>query len=171
MQHKLKSISKSGITEALDKVAHYRALNQAEEAESICRDILVVEPEHQMAKRLLALSITDQFTGTPKDRFPEALVIFSSLQSEYERLYYNGILHERRAKAELAQGHMPHTLYVLFEEAMKSYEAAEKVRPAGNDDAILRWNRCVRILQGMPDDSWEKEDVAEFGDSTPVPDR
>src|SRR5277367_2850289 len=101
MQHQLKSISKSGIEEAISKVSHYRALNQAEEAESICRDILAVEPEHQMAKRLLALSITDQFTGTPKDRFTEAHNIFKSLTSEYERLYYNGILHERRAKTEL----------------------------------------------------------------------
>src|SRR5271154_763223 len=168
MQHQLKSISKSGIDEALSKVAHYRALNQAEEAESMCRDILAIEPEHQMAKRLLALSITDQFTGTPKDRFPEALEIFNSLKSEYERLYYNGILHERRAKAELAEGHMPHTLYVLFEEALQSYAAAEKVRPAGNDDAILRWNRCVRILQSWPPDSWQKDDEADFGDSVPV---
>ena len=27
------------------------------------------------------------------------------------------------------------------------FEEAERLRPAGNDDAILRWNACVRFLQ------------------------
>jgi hypothetical protein len=29
---------------------------------------------------------------------------------------------------------------------MRHYEAAEAVRPAGNDDALLRWNACARLL-------------------------
>jgi hypothetical protein len=29
---------------------------------------------------------------------------------------------------------------------MSFYEKAEAVRPAGNDDAILRWNTCVRLM-------------------------
>jgi hypothetical protein len=35
-----------------------------------------------------------------------------------------------------------------------------KIRPTGNDDAILRWNRCVRLLQ-TPSLSWE-EQLASF---------
>lgn len=168
MNHQIKPISKNGVLEALSKVAHYRYLNQAEEAESICRDILTADPENQTARRMLGLAITDQFTGTPKDRFAEAREIFAGLGNEYEKMYYTGILHERRAKAELAHGHQPHTLHVLFAEAIRCYESAEKVRPAGNDDAILRWNRCVRILQSMPDHVWEQEESAEFGDSAPL---
>ncbi|MBA2736935.1 MAG: hypothetical protein H0U50_09150, partial [Pyrinomonadaceae bacterium] len=26
------------------------------------------------------------------------------------------------------------------------FERAEAIRPAGNDDAILRWNGCARII-------------------------
>jgi hypothetical protein len=29
---------------------------------------------------------------------------------------------------------------------MTWYEKAEAARPAGNDDAILRWNACLRLL-------------------------
>ena len=33
-----------------------------------------------------------------------------------------------------------------FREAMSWYERAESLRPAGNDESILRWNTCVRLL-------------------------
>jgi len=29
---------------------------------------------------------------------------------------------------------------------MDCFEKAEAIRPAGNDDAILRWNGCARII-------------------------
>src|SRR5271156_4963211 len=64
MQFTLKTISKAGIPEAISKAELYRSLNEPEEAESICRDILAVEPEHQLALRLLGLasaSITPAF--------------------------------------------------------------------------------------------------------------
>lgn len=169
MEHKLKPISKSGIAEAISKIELYRYLNQSEEAESICHDILALEPDNQMALRLLGLVITDQFTGDVTDRFAEAEKIFEGLTDPYERLYYTGLLHERRAKAQLRAGHLPHTLLVLFEEAMRCYEEAEKLRPKDNDDAILRWNRCVRLLQSRPDFKWEREHlVFEAGDSPPT---
>lgn len=150
MKFQLKSISKSGIAEAISKVELYRYLNEPEEAESICHDILAIEPGHQLALRLLGLAITDQFTGSPSDRYAEAEKFFRSLTDPYEQLYYMGILHERRAKAQLRAGRSPHTLLPLFEEAMRCFAEAEKIRPANNDDAILRWNRCVRILQSSP---------------------
>ena len=40
--------------------------------------------------------------------------------------------------------------YDGFREAMEWYEKAEALRPAGNDDALLRWNTCVRTLQKNP---------------------
>src|SRR5258705_7847264 len=104
MQHQLKSISKAGIPEAIAKVELYRSLNEPEEAESICRDILSIEPQHQLALRLLGLSLTDQFTGGASDRYREVEVTFLQLKDPYERLYYTGILYERRAKAQLHSG-------------------------------------------------------------------
>ena len=61
---------------------------------------------------------------------------------------YTGIVHERRAKAQLrhnAPGSGPR-VYGWLREAMLSYEKAETLRPAGNDDALLRWNACARLL-------------------------
>jgi tetratricopeptide (TPR) repeat protein len=160
MEYKLKSISKAGIAEATAKVELYRYLNEPEEAESICRDILAIDPQHQFALRLLGLTITDQFVGGAADRYREVEETFQKLSERYERLYYTGILYERRGKAHLRTGQLPHTVLPLFERALECFGEAEKIRPAGNDDAILRWNRCVRLLQN-PGYAWE-EAFAEF---------
>jgi tetratricopeptide (TPR) repeat protein len=169
MAHELKSISKAGIPEALAKVELYRYLNEPEEAESICRDILSADADQQLARRLLGLAITDQFTGGSADRHDEALAIFQNLREPYERLYYSGLAHERRAKAQLRSGRAAHILLPLIEEAMRCFAEAEKVRPSGNDDAILRWNRCVRLLEGNPDFSAERHpEPMEAEDSPPV---
>jgi tetratricopeptide (TPR) repeat protein len=160
MEHKIKRISTAGIDEAIAKAELYRSLNEPEEAESICRDILAIEPQHQLAVRLLGLALTDQFTGRGSDRYREAEEIFRQLVDPYERLYYTGILHERRAKAQLKAGHPPHSLLALFVQALHFFAEAEEIRPAGNDDAILRWNRCVRLIQNQAYE-WE-ELVPEF---------
>jgi tetratricopeptide (TPR) repeat protein len=156
MTYELKCISSAGITEAISKAELYRSLGEPEEAESICRDILAVEPQHQLALRLLGLALTDQFAGGSSDRDREAEKSFQQLTDSYERLYYMGIAHERRAKAQLRSGQPPYTVLPLFEQAMRSFGEAETIRPTGNDDAILRWNRCVRLLQTTTY-RWEQE--------------
>jgi hypothetical protein len=156
MGHPLKPISKAGIPEAIVKAEHYRNLNEPEETESICRDILAVEPGHQLARRLLGLAMTDQFIGVASDRYIEVQSIFQRLRDPYEQLYYTGILHERRAKTQLLVDYAPHTLRPLVEEAMRCFAEAEKIRPAGNDDSILRWNRCVRLLESRDDFHFER---------------
>ncbi len=167
MDRQLKSISKSGIPEALAKIQHYRYLNQAEEAESICRDVLAVDPENQMALRQLGLTLTDQFTGSATDRYQEAQSCFEQLTSAYERAYYLGILHERRAKALMRAGHLAQSMLASFEKAMEYFEEAEKLRPAGNDDALLRWNRSLRLLQAIPEVRRESE-AFEISDTPPI---
>ena len=129
MELKLKPISQAGIPEAISKAEVYRYLNEPGEAESICRDILAFEPDNQTALRLLGLAITDQFTGDISDRYSEADVVFRSLSSEYERVYHLGILQERKAKSQLRAGRPPHTVYPIFEEAMRLFEAAERSGP------------------------------------------
>lgn len=170
MEYKLKSIHPDGIAEAISKIEVYRYLNEPEEAESICRDILAIEPENQLALRLLGLSITDQFTGGVSDRWGEAEKIFQSLTDRYEQLYYSGLLHERWAKAQLQAGRPPHMVRVLFERALHCFEEAEKIRPEGNDDAILRWNRCVRLLESYLGSEWQKQESEVFDahDSPPI---
>ena len=58
---KLKPLSKEAVPAALEKANCYRFLNEPVEAESICLDILEVEPENQQAIITLLLSLTDQF--------------------------------------------------------------------------------------------------------------
>ena len=156
MDFQIKAISKDGIPEAISKVELYRYLNEPGEAESICRDILAVDPGQQLALRLLGLAMTDQFTGGTDDRYREVEEIFGKLADRYEQLYYTGLYYERRAKAQLRTGQSPHVVFPLFERALHCFGEAEKIRPAGNDDVILRWNRCVRLLQ-TPSLVWEDE--------------
>jgi hypothetical protein len=166
MNYQLKSISKAGIAEALAKVELYRYLNEPEESESICRDILAVDPQQQLALRLLGLAITDQFTGGVSDRGREAEEVFARLTDRYEQLYYTGLLLERRAKAQLRAGQLPHAVFPLLERALKCFGESERLRPAGNDDAILRWNRCVRLLE-TPSLAWEEQRASFEADDAP----
>jgi len=169
MEMTLKTISKDGIPEAFSKVELYRYLHEPEEAESICHDILAADPENQLALRLLGLTLTDQFEGRPTDRFAEAEKIFASLNDPYERTYYRGLLLERRAKAQMRTGQTAQILVGSFHEAMRCFEEAEKIHPPQNDDAVLRWNRCVRLLEKIehsPSD--ERHPVFEDDDTAPI---
>jgi hypothetical protein len=102
------------------------------------------------------------------DRYSDAERVFRDLTSDYERIYHLGILQERKGKAQLRAGRPPHTVLPIFEEAMRLFEEAEKVRPSDNDDAILRWNRCVRLLQSRFSSEWNKE-MEEFDASEGPP--
>src|ERR1700694_3215086 len=141
MDAQLKAISRAGIAEAIAKAELYRYLNEPEEAESICRDILAIEPGQELALRLLGLAITDQFRRNSEDRCAGAVKAFQSLTTRYENLYYMGILHERRAKAQMSAQYAAHSLAPLFHEAMRCFAEAEKIRPEGNDDAIFGRSR------------------------------
>lgn len=168
MELHLKPISKGGIPAAISKIEVYRYLNEPGEAESICRDILTIEPDNQEALRLLGLSITDQFTGHASDRYAEARDTFQGLSDPYQRIYHLGILDERKAKAQLKAGVPPHTVLPTFEGAMDYFQQAANIRPPDNDDAILRWNRCVRLLQSRVGPDWRKE-MEEFDASEGPP--
>jgi tetratricopeptide (TPR) repeat protein len=149
----LKPISKSAIPAALEKAHRYRLLNEAQEAESICRDILEVDPENQEALVILLLALTDQFDEHLHPCLEEAQQALSRLHDDYSRRYYAGIVCERRAKAHLRRGgpRAGHDAYELFRRAMALYEEAAPLRPPGNDDAVLRWNTCARILMRHPE--------------------
>ena len=56
----IKTISGQGVPRALEKAHRYRMLNEPEEAESICRDILEIDPDNQQALTTLLLALTDQ---------------------------------------------------------------------------------------------------------------
>jgi len=146
----LKPISKDAIPRALEKAERYRLLNEPKEAESICQDILRIDPENQQALVMLLLALTDQFeAASPRSGLrARAREILPKLSGEYERAYYAGIIHERKARAQLNAGFLGagHLAYEGFREAMGWYEKAEEIRQPGNDDAALRWNCCARAI-------------------------
>jgi hypothetical protein len=147
-RYELKRISKDGVPAALQKAERYRIINDPSSAESICLDVLEVEPRNQTALVTLLLAITDQFAERPAEGARRAQELLPRLDDEYKRLYYAGIVAERGAKAHLRRATVAsgEIAYHLFREAMTWYERAEARRPPGNDEAILRWNTCARIL-------------------------
>lgn len=146
MQFELKPLSRDAIPEALEKAHRYRLLGEPSQAESICLDVLRLEPANREALITLLLAITDQFeAGVSPSRARDVLESFSG---NYERAYYAGIISERSARARMKQIRLGANFraYEEFAEAMRRYEQAEALRPPGNDDAIVRWNTCARTL-------------------------
>jgi hypothetical protein len=148
VEFQLKTLSPDAVPRALAKAERYRLLSEPMEAESICRDALEIEPDSQEALTVLLLALTDQFVENGRSAVSEATKTVERLQDAYERAYYTGIIFERRAKARLlsaSPGSGPRA-YEWLREAMSWYERAEAIRPAGNDDALLRWNACARLI-------------------------
>lgn len=147
---RLKPISKEAIPRAIQKAERYRLINQSWAAESICRDILDIDPENQQVLIMLVLALTDQLVEGHGHAMREATAILPRITDPYQRSYYTGITKERSAQAHLHRAGMGSgsIAYDALRSAMDWYEKAEKIRPAGNDDAILRWNTCARLLTG-----------------------
>ena len=145
----LKPITHEGIPAALQKAERYRLLNESWAAESICLDVLQIDSDNQEALVSLLLAITDQFGDAPAEGVRRAREVLPRLTNEYERIYYAGIICERRARAQLDGGALGSAEVAAewYRDAMRWYEKAETMRPAGNDEAILRWNTCVRMLE------------------------
>src|SRR5262245_48792392 len=100
----LKPIANESIPHSLDKAERYRLLNEPFFAESICLDVLAAEPEHQRALVIYILALTDQFGQSFETAPQRARGVIAQLQSEYDRLYYSGIISERQALARLHRG-------------------------------------------------------------------
>jgi tetratricopeptide (TPR) repeat protein len=147
---RLKPISRDAIPRAIQKAERYRLLNQSWAAESICLDILEVDPENQQVLAMLVLALTDLHSGVAASGVMRAKEYLARITDEYQRTYYTGMIAERRGQALLAGGGIGSgaIAYDSIREAMEWYEKAEKIRPPGNDDAILRWNTCARVLSG-----------------------
>ncbi|HEX6126882.1 MAG TPA: hypothetical protein VFZ23_16025 [Pyrinomonadaceae bacterium] len=141
----LKPLHHEAVGSALEKANRYRLLNEPAAAESIYLDILAIEPNNQEAIVGVVLAMSDRLSkdyAVGEGRIQDFL---TRIEGEYERTYYTGIVYERRAKAMLEKGGIH--AYELFEQAMEWFEKAEAIRPAGNDDPILRWNGCARIIR------------------------
>lgn len=141
-----KPISRAAIPAALDKALRYRLLNEPLEAESICRDILSVDPDYHEARTTLLLALTDQFDLKYGIDMDSVKPILAKLTDEFEREYYSGIMYERWGKALFAKG-TPQQAVPWVHQAMRYYDRAAALSSSEEPDAILRWNTCARLLE------------------------
>lgn len=157
----LKPLSIKGLKSAYEKAERYRLLNEPKLAESICLDILEADPNNKEVIIVLILSLTDQFgqLGSSK-AIKQARELVNRLDDEYSRIYYMGIIHERQGTTALNSG-IPGCEFDAFEwyrEAMEFYEKAQEIHLSGNEDAVLRWNTCARIIMEKKLTSRPKDD-------------
>ena len=150
----LKILKPEALPAALEMAKRYRLLNEPDEAESICMDILAVDSEHQEALITLLLATTDKFFDRGLNpAFEQAREIVARLNTSYCKAYYSGIIFERRAKFHLKQdapkaGTIAHEWFV---KAMQAYGEALAGCDPDNQDAVLRWNSCARFINDHPD--------------------
>lgn len=150
---KLKAISKDTIPAAFERAERYRQMNEPMDAESICHDILTIDPDNQRALKTLLLALSEQFGNSLYPAYEKAMEILSRLKDDYSKTFYEGIIYERRAKAlimrnGLGTGRMA---YEWLRNAMHSYEKAIELDRSRNDDAVMRWNTCARIIMQNPE--------------------
>jgi len=145
---KLKPISREAIPRAIQKAERYRLINQSWAAESICRDILEIDPDNQQVMVMLVLALTDQLASGHATVMKTVRETLPRISDPYQRAYYTGIASERSGQAQFVRGGMGSgsLAYDALKDAMSWYEKAEAIRPPGNDDAILRWNTCARLI-------------------------
>ena len=147
----LKPLTLSAVPAALAKAERYRLLNEPEQCESICEDVLRADPDNHAARVMLILAITDSFPNTT-EAAGRAMNLAAGLPSDYERSYYAGLVAERRARALLSHGGLGRRgASQWLQQAMAAYDRADALRPPDNDDARLRWNACARVFNAHPD--------------------
>lgn len=143
-----KKIEPRDIPAALERAERYRLVDEPWAAESVCLDVLDVDPCNQSALINLLLSLAAQFREELFPAYNRALEVHTQLVNPYQKAFYLGIIYERRAKAHLRKRGFStgRAAYEWFQKAMAAYEQAIAIRPEGNPDAVLRWNSCARIL-------------------------
>ncbi len=160
-----KKISHDAVPRALELAERYRLLNEPEQAASICNDVLMIEPDNEEALRTLFLATTEQFGRRRGTSVEDAEKIAAQMPGAYEQSYYRGLTYERWARSKLQEGAHASMIGDWLNRAMALYEKAETIRPAGNDDAMLRWNSCARLIDRVPElRQQESEQVVQFED-------
>lgn len=160
----LKPLKPEAVSLALEKAKRYRLLNEPDEAESICLDILAAVPGYQDALITLLLALTDKFPHSGVfPAFEQAQDIIPKLDNSFSKSYYLGVIFERRAKYHLKQGGpgSGNAAYEWFAKAMEAFDQALGDDDPKNQEAVLRWNSCARIINTRSDVQADDTEVTE----------
>jgi hypothetical protein len=169
-----KPIPASAVQAAVDRAHHYRLLNEPSQAESICRDVLAVDPDNQRATTTLLLALTDQFRDQFGESFQHCQELLPRITDRYQRVYYEGIVCERWGRAQIGREMALTTIADWIQRALQFYEQAGQLAPPDDPDAILRWNTCARLLNEITErqprvesQSIDRDITGEYGDDVP----
>lgn len=173
----LKPIPATAVPAAIDRAHHYRLLNEPSQAESICRDVLAVEPANQRAITTLLLALTDQFRDQFLDSYHPCHDLLERITDPYERVYYEGIVCERWSRAQSKREIPAGMVLEWIQKALRCYEQAIELSPADDPDATVRWNTCARMMNeiaerepaGDRQPATDRDVSAEYGDDVPTP--
>lgn len=166
------------IPNALKQAQHYRLLGEPALAESICRDILGVADGNEEAWSTLLLALTDQFDAKKGAAFDQANQALKRITNEYKGRYFEGIIAERWARAQLRLGVQVEAVEPWVRQALGHFQAASQLAPEDDPNPILRWNSCVRLLDEVARQAGSVKASAptahrdiegEYGDDVPVP--
>ena len=149
----LKRLSTAAIPAALAKAERYRLLNEPEEAQSICEDVLTADPDNFEAVRTLILALTDSFPNHDPNNVSRAQELVARLPSEYERAYFGGLVAERRARALLsaAAPAAPCRRAICCAKPCMRSSAPRRSSPPTMTTRLLRWNACARLFERHPE--------------------
>src|SRR6185503_16148952 len=100
-QFNLKPISREAIPRAIEKAERYRLINESWAAESICRDILDIDPDNQDVVVMLVLALTDQVANGHLSVIRAVHETLPRITDPYHRAYYTGIASELSGQAYL----------------------------------------------------------------------
>ncbi len=160
----LKPLPAGEVSTALAMAERCRDIGEPEEAESICRDVLTVEPNNQASLVLLLLARTDLLDRGLPGGVERARESLPKLESEYDRAYYAGVICERQARYLLrARGRR--TSFVAWEwfrYAVDHFEEATRLAPS-RVEPVLRFNSCVRLVERNRHCVPSPEDLEEHG--------
>ena len=122
-------------------------LNEPGEAESICLDILETDPENQPALITLLLALTDRFSkgygvsDTQANHCSRGSRANTSAPTT--RGFWPSAGPRRNSRRDTPGPVITPTMIVRSDAAVRE---GRNVRPPGNDDALLRWNTCARMM-------------------------
>ena len=143
----LKPISHESVAGALAKAERYRLLDEPAEAESICRDILAIEPE-QPARADRPRSGAHRSDPArsqglqPRPRYRRASCNRPTIAPTMRASPGSAAPRPCTTPAPTA----PATRLRMAGQSARPFRRSRTPAPAGNDDALLRWNTCVRFL-------------------------
>lgn len=137
---------------------------QIEDTESICQDVLSLDPTNQEAVELLFRSRVSLLSkGLPRG-VERAQELVPQFDGDFEKAFFSGLLRENQARYLLdRRGRQASSVaYNWFRHAMDDFEEANR-QDSTRIEATLHWNACLRTLQANPHCAPNPEEAEEHG--------